>query len=91
MGFFRLLGYLLVYGSIAVLIYWGMTDDPKGLWTAIAMIVTGSILLMFTYDNRRRRSSNHGSWLDAWDAIELIEIPFRLLGWLFSKIWHIFD
>ena len=90
MGFFRLLGYLLVYGSIAALVYWGMTDDPKGLWIAIAMVIIGGILLLIT-SNIRNRHSNHGSWLDAWDAIELVETPFRLIGWLFNKIWHIFD
>lgn len=91
MGLLRLLGYLLVYSGIAVLIYWGMTDDPKALWIAIAMLALGAILLFITSDQRRHRSSNKDSWLDCWDIIDLVEIPFRLIGWLLSKIWHIFD
>lgn len=90
----RLLADILLYLALGLLAYWFFTDDITALWIAIGSGISSILLFMYTADiNRSRRyrhSESSGIW-DWFDFIDIVEIPLRLLWWLLSSLWRIFD
>ena len=90
----RLLADILLYLTFALLVYWFFINDITTLWIAIGSGIISALLFMYTADinrSRRNRHSNPSRIWDWFDFIDIIEIPLRLLWWLFSNIWRIFD
>ncbi len=90
----RLLADILLYLTFALLVYWFFINDITALWIAIGSGIISALLFMYTADinrSRRHRPSNPSGIWDWFDFIDIIEIPLRLLWWLFSNIWRIFD
>lgn len=86
----RLLADILLYLALGLFIYWLFTDNTTALWMAIGCGLASLILFVFTYDIRRYREGSFGIW-DWLFYIDLLEIPFRILLWLFRGLWRIFD
>ena len=90
----RLLANILLYLSLGLLVYWALVADITALWLAIAFALIGGMLFIVTADVRRSRRQSNADFTDTWDLwllAELIEIPLRLLAWLFRSLWRIFD
>ncbi len=95
MALLRLLADMLLYLALALLVYWYFTDDIiTALWIAIGSGVVSALLFMFTADIRHlQRQRKSGAWdlWDLWIISDLLEIPFRIILWLFRGLWRIFD
>ena len=90
----RLLADILLYLTFGLLVYLFFTNDITALWIAIGSGIISALLFIYTANinrSRRHRHSNPSSIWDWFDFIDIIEIPLRLLWWLFSNIWRIFD
>ena len=90
----RLLADILLYLTFGLLVYWFFTDDMTALFIAIASGVISALLFIYTADINRSRRNRHSEPSDIWDwfdFIDIVEIPLRLLWWLFSNLWRIFD
>lgn len=90
----RLLADILLYLTLGLLAYWFFTDDITALWIAIGCGIISALLFIYTADinrSRRYRHSEPSSIWDWFDFIDIVEIPLRLLWWLFSSLWRIFD
>lgn len=96
MALLRLIADILLYLALALLVYWYFTEDMTALLIAIASGIGSFLLFVITSDIKQsRRQPNQGNtadliW-DLWFYTDLLELPFRLIGWLLSKLWHIFD
>ena len=90
----RLSADILLYVALALLAYWFISRDTSLLWLAVGCGMISLTLFIFTDDLRRlQRNRKSGGW-DVWDwwfFVELLEIPFRIIIWLSSRLWHIFD
>ena len=90
----RLLADILLYLTLGLLVYWFFNSDITALWIAIGSGIISALLFIYTADinrsrcNHRSNSSRIWDWLD---FIDIVEIPIRLLWWLFTNIWRIFD
>ncbi|MFZ2844285.1 hypothetical protein [Psychrobacter sp.] len=90
----RLLADILLYLTFGLLVYWYFTEDVTALFIAIASGVISALLFIITTDikqSRRNRRSDPSSIWDWLYFIDIVEIPLRLLWWLFSNLWRIFD
>ena len=90
----RLLANILFYSALGLIVYWALTKDISALWLAIIFAIISALLLVYTTDSRRSRRHNDIDIYDRWDfwfLTELLEIPLRLLIWLFKSLWRIFD
>lgn len=90
----RLLADILIYTAFGLIIYWYMTSDITALWIAIGCALIGILLFWFTADIKpTSRRQRHVDW-DAWDwffFIDIVEIPFYVIAWLFRSLWRVFD
>lgn len=90
----RLLANILFYTAIGLIVYWALTEDMNALWLAIIFAIISALLFIYTADVRRSRRHSDIDICDGWDfwsLTELLEIPLRLLIWLFKSLWRIFD
>lgn len=90
----RLLADILLYLTFGLLVYWFVTSDIIALWMAIGSGIVSALLFIYTADINRSRRYRHSEPSDIWDwfdFIDLLEIPFYLIGWLFRSLWRIFD
>ncbi|MGP9506004.1 hypothetical protein ACT3R9_06275 [Psychrobacter sp. AOP42-A1-21] len=90
----RLLADILFYLALGLLAYWFVTKDTTALWAAIASGVLSAILFIYTADIRRSRRSHYSESSSIWDWlywIDIIEIPFYVIGWLLRSLWRVFD
>ena len=90
----RLLADILLYVALGLLAYCFIAQNTSVLWLAVGSLIISLTILIFTDDFRRlQRNRKSGGW-DVWDwwfFVELLEIPFRIIIWLSSRLWHIFD
>lgn len=90
----RLLADVLLYLALGLVVYWALADNITALWLAIIFAIISGLLFMYTADirrtHRRREIEPYDVW-DFWYLTELLEIPLRLLIWLFKSLWRIFD
>ncbi|OXL28021.1 hypothetical protein CAN34_01155 [Psychrobacter sp. DAB_AL32B] len=90
----RLLADILLYLTFGLLVYWFFSNDITALWIAISSGIISALLFIYTADINRSRRYRHSEPSHIWDwfdFIDIVEIPLRLLWWLFSNIWRIFD
>lgn len=90
----RLLADALFYLALGLLAYWFFTADTTALWIAIGSGVFSALLFTYTADIRRSRRSGRlePSSIGDWSYfIDIIEIPFYVIGWLFRSLWRVFD
>ncbi len=90
----RLLADILFYLALGLIAYWFFTADTTALWVAIGSGVFSAILFIYTADIRRSRRSSRLDPSSIWDwlyFIDIIEIPFYIIGWLFRSLWRVFD
>ncbi|WP_435978755.1 hypothetical protein [Psychrobacter sp. DM4] len=90
----RLLADILIYTAFGLIIYWYVTSDTTALWIAIGCGVFGILLIWFTADIRPSQRQRRHTSSDMWDwlyFIDILEIPFYVIGWLFRGLWRIFD
>ncbi len=94
MALLRVLADILFYVALGLGVYWYLTKDTTALWLAIVFGIFGLLLFILTTDVRRQRRNNsleaYNIW-DWWFYADLLEIPFRMLIWLLSRFWRIFD
>lgn len=96
MALLRLIADILFYLTLGLLVYWYLTEDITALFLAIASGVISFILFINTSDSKQSRHQRHRGvdsydiW-DWWFYVELLEIPFRIIIWLFSRLWRVFD
>lgn len=90
----RLLANILLYLTIGLLVYWHFSENITALFIAIASAVTSALLFIITTDVKQsrnnRRSDPSGMW-DWLNFIDIVEIPFYLIGWLLRSLWRVFD
>ncbi len=90
----RLLADILLYLALGLVAYWFFTKDITALWIAIGSGIISALLFVYTSNIKRSRRNHHSEYTNIWDwlfFIDIIELPFRLLWWLFSGLWHVFD
>lgn len=90
----RLLADILLYLTLGLLVYWYFTEDITALFSAIASGIISALLFIFTSDirqSRRQRNRNADVIWDWWFYADILEIPFYFIGWLFKRLWRIFD
>ena len=90
----RLLADILLYLTFGLLVYWFFTSDITALWMAIGSGIVSALLFIYTADINRSRCNRRSEPSSIWDwlyFIDLLEIPFYLIGWLFRSLWRIFD
>ena len=90
----RLLANILFYSAIGLIVYWALTKDLSALFLAIIFAIISALLFIYSADVRRSRGHSHVDPYDAWNLwflAELLEIPLRLVIWLFKSLWRIFD
>lgn len=90
----RLLADILLYLSLGLLVYWYFTQDTTALLIAIASGVISALLFIITTDIKQSRRHRHSEPSSIWDwlyFIDILEIPFYLLGWLLRSLWRVFD
>ena len=90
----RLLANILFYSAIGLIVYWALTENISALWLAIIFAIISALLFIYTADVRRSRRDSDVDIYDGWDfwlLTELLEIPLRLLIWLFKSLWRTFD
>lgn len=96
MALLRLSADILFYLALGLLVYWYSTEDVTALLIVTASGVISFVLFVITIDikqSQRKRHQNSSAY-EVWDwfyIINLIELPFRLIGWLLSSLWRIFD
>ncbi len=90
----RLLADILLYLAVGLIVYFYFTNDIKSLLLAIGFGIISGLLFMYTADVRRSRQHRdiepYNLW-DFWYLTDLLEIPLRLLVWLFKSLWRVFD
>ncbi len=96
MALLRVLADILCYLALGLLVYWYFTEDMTALLIAIASGVVSFLLFIITTDikHSQRKHKQNSEAYDLWDwwfYADLLEIPFRIIIWLFSKFWRIFD
>ena len=90
----RLLADILLYLTFGLLAYWFFTDDMTALFIAIASGVISALLFIITTDIKQSRRNRRSEPSSIWDwlyFIDILEVPFYLIGWLFRSLWRIFD
>ncbi len=90
----RLLADILLYLALGLVAYWFFTEEITALWIAIGFGIISILLFVFTTDVRRSSRRQSTSAWDIWDwfyFIDVLEIPFQVLGWLLKRLWRIFD
>ncbi len=90
----RLLADILLYLALGLVAYWFFTKDITALWIAIGSGIISALLFVYTSNIKRSRRNRHSEYTNIWDwlfFIDIIELPFRLLWWLFSGLWRVFD
>ena len=90
----RLLADTLLYLTFGLLAYWFFTDDMTALFIAIASGVISALLFIITTDIKQSRRNRRSEPSSIWDwlyFIDILEVPFYLIGWLFRSLWRIFD
>lgn len=86
MAILRVIGYLLVYGALASIVYAFMIDvvnKPAICFASIALAAVGGLLLFLTrsYQKPPHQRRSNAYW-DGWDVLDLFDIPFRLIVWI---------
>ena len=90
----RLLADILLYLTLGLLVYWYFTEDITALFIAIASGVISALLFIITTDIKQSRRNRRSEPSSIWDwlyLIDILEIPFYLIGWLSRSLWRVFD
>ena len=61
---------------------------------AIASAVISVLLFTITTDVKQSRNNRRSEPSSMWDwlnFIDIVEIPFYLIGWLLRSLWRVFD
>lgn len=94
MALLRLIADILCYLTLGLLLYWYLSEDTAALLIAIVSGVVSFLLFIITTDikhsQRKQNSKAHDIW-DWWFVADILEIPFRMIVWLFKSLWRIFD
>ncbi|MCG3880751.1 hypothetical protein [Psychrobacter sp. Ps3] len=96
MALLRLIADILCYLTLGLLLYWYLSEDTAALLIAIVSGVVSFLLFIITTDIRqsqRKRKQDREAYdiWDFWYLTDLLEIPFRMIIWLFKSLWRIFD
>ena len=90
----RILADILIYLALGLIAYWYFTDDITAIWIALGSGIISALLFMYTAEIKRSRRNRHSEPSNIWDwlyFIDILEIPFYLIGWLFRSLWRVFD
>lgn len=89
----RLFTDVLFYtGALCLLAYFAMDDRMDLLYIGGSCLGISFLIFLFFGRNQQIRD-NYASnrWDSLWSIIDVLEIPFRIIVWLFGIIWKIFD
>ena len=90
----RLLADILLYLIVGLLVYWYFTEDITALFIAIASGVISALLFIITTDIKQTRRNHRSEPSSIWDwlyFIDILEMPFYLIGWPFRSLSRVFD